>query len=87
MEEIVKILKSPEVIMSLNRLAEKRKDISKADLMTAIKNLKEGWGYLYQAEQRKIIQMLINKVVIQENGIKIDLNLEGFDSLIMQLAA
>ena len=86
-EEIVKILKSPEVVMSLNRLAERRKDVSKADLMTAIKNLNEVWGYLYQAEQRKIIQMLINKVVIQENGIKIDLNLEGFDSLIMQLAA
>lgn len=29
--------------------------------------------------------MLINKIVIQENGIKIDLNLEDFESLIMQL--
>ena len=84
-EEIVRILKSPEVVMSLNRLAERRKDVSKADLMTAIKNLNDVWNFLYQAEQRKIIHMLINKIVIQENGIKIDLNLEDFESLIMQL--
>ena len=84
-EEIVRILKSPEVVMSLNRLAERRKEVSKADLMTAIKNLNDVWSFLYQAEQRKIIHMLINKIVIQENGIKIDLNLEDFESLIMQL--
>ena len=83
--KIIRILKSPEVVMSLNRLAERRKDVSKADLMTAIKNLNEVWNFLYQAEQRKIIHMLINKIVIQENGIKIDLNLEDFESLIMQL--
>ena len=71
--------------MGLNHLAERRKDVSKADLMTAIKNLNDVWGYLYQAEQRKIIHMLINKIVMQENGVKIDLNLEGFDSLIMRL--
>ena len=84
-EEIVRILKSPEVVMGLNRLAERRNDVAKADLMTAIKNLNDVWGYLYQAEQRKIIHMLINKIVMQENGVKIDLNLEGFDSLIMRL--
>ena len=53
--------------MGLNRMAEKNKNISKADLMTAIKNLNDVWGDLYQAEQRKIIHMLINKIVMQEN--------------------
>ena len=86
-EQIVKILKSPEVVMSLNRLAERQKDVSKADLMTAIKNLNEVWSYLYQAEQRKIVCMLVNRVEMHENGIKIDLNLDGFDSLILQLAS
>ena len=71
--------------MGLNHLAERRKDVSKTDLMTAIKNLNDVWEYLYQAEQRKIIHMLVNKIVMHENGVKIDLNLEGFDSLIMRL--
>ena len=73
--------------MNLNRLAEKRKDISEENLKTAVKNLNEVWSYLYQAEQRKIICMLINRIEMHETGIKIDLNLDGFDSLIMQLAA
>ena len=55
--------------------------------MTAIKNLNEVWSYLYQAEQRKIIYMLINRIEMLETEIKIDLNLDGFDNLIMQLAA
>ena len=71
--------------MGLNHLAERRKDVSKADLMTAIKNLNDVWNFLYQAEQSKIIHMLINKIVMHEDGVKIDLNLEGFDSLIMRL--
>ena len=55
--------------------------------MTAIKNLNEVWSYLYQAEQRKIVCMLVNRVEMHENGIKIDLNLDGFDSLILQLVS
>ena len=34
-EELLRILKSPEIVMDLNRLAEMRKDVSKTDLMTA----------------------------------------------------
>ena len=86
-EEIVRILKSPEIVISLNRLAERRKDLSRDELMTAVKNLNEVWGYLYQAEQRKIVHMLVNRIMVQEEGIKIDLNLEEFDRLIIQLAS
>ena len=84
--EIVRILKSPEVIMSLNKLAETQKEITKTELMNAIKNLNEVWDYLYKAEQRKIINMLVKRIIVQNNGIKIDLNLEGFDELILNLA-
>lgn len=86
-EKIVRILKSPEVVMGLNHLAKSRTDVSKIDLMNAIKNLNDVWNYLYQAEQRKVVHMLVNKIVIHENGIKIDLNLEDFDNLVMQLAS
>jgi hypothetical protein len=69
-EEILKIIKSPEVIINLNRLSEQRKDIRKDDLMTALKNLNEAWSYLYQAEQTKIVKILVECVEIKENGIK-----------------
>lgn len=86
-DEVMKILKSPEVLMNLNRLAEEKQEISKSDLMAALKNLNEAWNYLYAAEQRKIVRMLVNSVEIQENGIKLNINLDGFDNLFVELAA
>ncbi|MBO6055557.1 MAG: recombinase family protein [Alphaproteobacteria bacterium] len=84
--EIVRILKSPEVIMHLNRLAEEDKKINKTQLLSALKNLNSVWHYLYQAEQKKIVDMLVNNVIIREDGLKINLNLDGFDPLLIQLA-
>jgi DNA invertase Pin-like site-specific DNA recombinase len=86
-EEVLKIIKSPEVIMNLNRLAEQRNNLKKEDLMTALKNLNEAWNYLYQAEQEKIVRMLVDSVEIKENGIKLNLNLDGFDNLFVELSA
>jgi DNA invertase Pin-like site-specific DNA recombinase len=86
-DEVLRILKSPEVVMRLNKLADERKDINKSDIMTALKNLNEAWNYLYQAEQRKIVRILINTVEIHEKGLKLNLNLDDFDNLLMELAS
>ncbi|MDR2067653.1 MAG: recombinase family protein [Holosporaceae bacterium] len=86
-EEVLKIIKSPEVIINLNRLAEQRNDLKKEDLMTALKNLNEAWNYLYQAEQEKIVRMLVDSIEMKENGIKLHLNLDGFDNLFVELSA
>jgi uncharacterized UPF0160 family protein len=86
-DEVFKIIKSPEVIINLNRLAEQRNDLKKEDLMTALKNLNGAWNYLYQAEQEKIVRMLVNSVEIKDNGIKLNLNLSGFDDLFVELSA
>ena len=89
--EILRILKSPEVVMNLNKLAEneaKNGDgITKNELMLALKNLNEAWDYLYVAEQRKIVRMLINSVEMHENGIKLNMNLDGFEELFFELGA
>ena len=79
--EIVRILKSPEVVMHLNYLTEEDKMINKTQLLSALKNLNSVWHYLYQAEQKKIVDMLVNNVIVKEDGLKINLNLDGFDPL------
>ena len=84
--EIVRILKSPEVVMHLNRLAEENKKINKTQLLSSLKNLNSVWHYLYQAEQKKIVDMLVDNVIVKEDGLKINLNLEGFEPLLTQLA-
>jgi hypothetical protein len=68
-------------------LAERRNDLKKEDLMLALKNLSETWNYLYQAEQTKIVQMLLDRVEIRDDGIKLHLNLDSFDNLFIELTA
>ena len=84
--ELVRIFKSPEIIAHIDRLAASDKDIGREELLTSLKNLNDVWDYLYQAEQRKIAQMLINSVMIQDNGLKLDLNLDGLNQLLIELA-
>ncbi|MDR0581073.1 MAG: DUF927 domain-containing protein [Holosporaceae bacterium] len=86
-DEIFKIIRSPEVVVNMNRLAEQRNDLKKEDLMLALKNLSEAWNYLYRAEQTKIVQMLVDSVEIRDDGIKLHLNLDGFDNLFVELTA
>ncbi|MDR2723991.1 MAG: hypothetical protein LBB25_02160 [Holosporaceae bacterium] len=86
-KEILGILKSPEIIMKVNKLAEKQNDVDKTDFLRAIRNLNESWEYLHTEEKRKVLKMLIKNIEIMDDGIKINLNLEGFDGFLVELAA
>jgi DNA invertase Pin-like site-specific DNA recombinase len=86
-DEILRILKSPEIIMKINKLAEKQSDVDKADFLQSVKNLNESWEYLHTEEKRKVLKMLIKNIEIMDDGIKINLNLEDFDGFLVELAA
>jgi hypothetical protein len=86
-DEVLRIARSPEVVMKINELAAKQSDAEKIDFLNALKNLKESWDYLYLAEKRKILRMLIKSVDVMDEGIKINLNLEDFDGFLIELAA
>lgn len=86
MNEIVRILKSPEILVHIDKLVEENKEVSHKDVVDALKNLNDVWGYLYQAEQRKIVKLLVNSVQIQNNGLKMNLNLDGSNRLLIELA-
>ena len=84
--EIIRILKSPEILVHIDKLAEENKEISHEEVLEALKNLNDVWGYLYQAEQRKIVKQLVNSVHIRDSGLKMNLNLEGLNRLLFELA-
>jgi DNA invertase Pin-like site-specific DNA recombinase len=85
-DEVLRILKSPEVVMKINKLAERQEDIEKNELFNAIKNLHESWNYLHNHEKRKILALIVKCVDIMDDGIKINLNLDGFDGFLLDLA-
>ena len=84
--EIVRILKSPEILMHIDKLAEENKEITREDVIDALQNLNEVWNYLYPVEQRKIVKMLVTSVLIQNNGLKLNLNLDGLNRLLIELS-
>ena len=84
--EIIRILRSPEILVHINKLAEESKEISHEEVLDALKNLNDVWGYLYQAEQRKIVKQLVNSVQIQNSGLKMNLNLDGLNRLLIEIA-
>jgi hypothetical protein len=86
-EEILRIIKSPEIVIKINKLAEKQNDMEKTEFINALKNLNESWEYLYVEEKRKILKTLVKSVNIMDDGIKINLNLEDFDGFLVELAA
>jgi hypothetical protein len=95
-DEVSRILKSPEVVMKINKLAEQEAarqetagepKIEKTELFDAVKNLRESWDYLHMSEKRKILMLIVKSVNVLDDGIKINLNLEGFDGFLMDLAA
>lgn len=89
LDEIFKILRSPEVMLEINKLIEneKDKDFIKANMISAVNNLAEVWNFLYPAEQYKIAKILIEIVTISDEGIRIKMDLDGFDCALRQLSS
>ena len=84
-DEVVKILKSHESIMHVHRLAEQNSDIDRQEMFQAVKNLNEAWAYLYPNEQRKIINMLVEPIYVQNGVAKLKLNLDGLNRLLFEV--
>lgn len=83
-QEILNILRSPEIIMNIEKIAEQEskangsnEHISKQNLVLALKNLTDVWSYLYPTEQQKVVSMLTDEVTVGDEGIKIAMIYKG----------
>ncbi|MDR0677898.1 MAG: zinc ribbon domain-containing protein [Holosporaceae bacterium] len=95
-DEVLGILRSPEVVINVERIAERETakggktatnpEITKQNLILALKNLTEVWSYLYPTEQQKIVGMLTDEVVVGDDGIRMKIDLDGFDHVMRELA-
>ncbi len=84
--EILKILKSPEILVHIDKLAEENKEITQKELLVALKNLNEVWSYLYPAEQSKIVKLLVDSVSIKNDDLKMNMNLGGLNQMLIELS-
>ena len=82
------MLRSPEIIVATWRAARSEiKGLAENDVREALERLNPVWDELFPAEQARIVQLLVARVDVAEDGIEIYLRTHGLVSTFRQLAA
>lgn len=76
------LLRSPEIIVGTWRAARpKVKDLKESDVREALVQLDPLWDQLFPAEQARIVQLLVDRVDVDPQGLDIRLRVDGLSSL------
>lgn len=87
-EQIRSLLQTPEVIVQTWRAARKTdEDISESDVRGALLGFEPIWNELFPAEQARIVELLVERIDLQADGIDLHLRVEGLTSLCGELRA
>jgi site-specific DNA recombinase len=82
-DQLRAILRAPEIIVRTWRTARRKIDtITEAEVRDALEQLDPLWDELFPAEQAKIVQLLVERVDVQEEGVEICFRVDGLASLV-----
>jgi hypothetical protein len=85
-EQIRSLLQTPEVTVQTWRAARKAdKDITESEVRGALLEFEPIWNELFPAEQARIVELLVERVDLQPDGIDLRLRIEGLTSLCSEL--
>ena len=85
-DQIRSLLQTPEVIVQTWRAARKTdKNLAENDVRTALLEFEPLWNELFPAEQARIVELLVERVDVQPDGIDLRLRVEGLTSLCSEL--
>jgi site-specific DNA recombinase len=82
-DQLRAILRAPEIVVRTWRTARKAIDtITEAEVRGALEQLDPLWDELFPAEQARIVQLLVERIDVQEDGIEIRLRVDGLAGLV-----
>jgi site-specific DNA recombinase len=85
-DQLRALLKQPEVIVSTWRAARGQIDaLTEQQVMDALTRLDPLWDQLFPAEQARIVQLLVERVDVQETAIEIRLRTAGLADVVQEL--
>jgi site-specific DNA recombinase len=80
------LLRAPEVVVRVWRAVQlDGKAIDEREVLEALQRLDPLWDQLFPAEQARILQLLVARVVVTLNGLEISLRVEGIGSVVEDL--
>ena len=84
--QIRALLRAPEVVVRVWRAAQLDDEtIDECAVVEALQRLDPLWEQLFPAEQARILQLLVARVVVRPDGLEISLRVEGIASLVEDL--
>jgi hypothetical protein len=87
-DQLRDLLRTPEMIIGAWRAARHdAPDLTEREARDALVRLDPLWNELFPAEQARIIQLLIERVDIAADGVRIKIRKEGLDGLTEELSA
>ena len=85
-DQIRSLLQTPEIIVQTWRSARKvDKDLTESRVRTALLEFEPLWNELFPAEQARIVELLVERVDLQPDGLDLRLRVEGLTSLYGEL--
>jgi site-specific DNA recombinase len=85
-DQIRSLLQTPEVIVQTWRAARKSdKGLAESEVRAALFEFEPLWNELFPAEQARIVELLVERVDLQPDGIDLRLRVEGLTSLCSEL--
>jgi hypothetical protein len=86
-QQIVAALSTPHLVQSVwDRVQAIRPDLTEPEVVLPMRNLATLWRELYPAEQCRLAQLLIERVVISDSGLEIVWRDQGWQQLATELA-
>ena len=85
-QQIVAALSAPHIVQSVwDRIRTTRPDLSEPEVVLPMRNLAGMWQQLFPAEQCRLAQLLIERVVIADGGLEIIWRDQGWQELAGEL--
>ncbi|PVE25804.1 resolvase [Microvirga sp. KLBC 81] len=87
-DQIRVLLRAPEIIVCTWKAArEAQGDVTEHEVREALNAFDPMWEELFPAEQARIVQLLVERVDVQSEGVSLSLRTEGLASLVADLKA
>jgi len=87
-EQIKILLRSPEIIVATWRAARKSiAGLMEREVAEELRRFDDLWSELFPAEQARIVQLLVQRVDVSENGADITLKVQGLSSVLHDFRA
>jgi site-specific DNA recombinase len=86
-DQLRSILRAPQLVIRTWRVARRKGDgISETEVRKALEQLDPIWDELFPAEQARIVQLLVERVDVQEDGVDIWPRIDGLTSLVEEFS-